>query len=108
MSVKLGACRVSDDVKLAAKAGADIIVVDSMVAGTGASGEALLDHSGIPTVPAIVMAREALREMGLYGEVSLVASGGIRSGADMAKGPRPRRRRGRHRDWGADRSELQS
>ena len=31
------------------------------------------------------MAREALREMGLYGEVSLVASGGIRSGADMAK-----------------------
>ena len=85
VSVKLGACRVSDDVKLAAKAGADIIVVDSMVAGTGASGEALLDHSGIPTVPAIVMAREALREMGLYGEVSLVASGGIRSGADMAK-----------------------
>ena len=85
VSVKLGACRVSDDVKLAAKAGADIIVIDSMVAGTGASGEALLDHSGIPTVPAIVMAREALREMGLYGEVSLVASGGIRSGADMAK-----------------------
>ncbi|MCH2320079.1 MAG: FMN-binding glutamate synthase family protein [SAR202 cluster bacterium] len=85
VSVKLGACRVTDDVKLAAKAGADIVVVDSMLAGTGASGEALLDHSGIPTVPSIVMAREALRDMGLYGTVSLVASGGIRSGADMAK-----------------------
>ena len=83
--VKLGACRVADDVKLAAKAGADAIVVDSMVAGTGASAEVLLDHSGIPTVPAIVMAREALRELGLYGTVSLIASGGIRGGADAAK-----------------------
>ena len=83
--VKLGACRVADDVKLAAKAGADAIVMDSMVAGTGASAEVLLDHSGIPTVPAIVMAREALRELGLYGQVSLIASGGIRSGADAAK-----------------------
>ena len=83
--VKLGACHVADDVKLAAKAGADAIVIDSMVAGTGASAEVLLDHSGIPTVPAIVMAREALRELGLFGEVSLIASGGIRSGADAAK-----------------------
>ena len=62
--VKLGACRVDDDVKLAAKAGADAIVIDSMMAGTGASAEVLLEHSGIPTVPAIVMAREALRELG--------------------------------------------
>ncbi|CAI8003391.1 Glutamate synthase large subunit-like protein [Geodia barretti] len=31
--VKLGACRVDDDVKLAAKAGADAIVIDSMMAG---------------------------------------------------------------------------
>ena len=83
--VKLGASRVADDVKLAAKAGADAIVIDGMQAGTGASAEVLLDHSGIPTVPAIVMAREALRELGLYGTVSLIASGGIRSGADAAK-----------------------
>ncbi|MCH9037106.1 MAG: FMN-binding glutamate synthase family protein [Chloroflexi bacterium] len=83
--VKLGACRVKDDVKLAAKAGADGIVIDSMLAGTGASSEILLDHSGIPTVPAIVLAREALREIGLYGEVSLIISGGIRSGVDAAK-----------------------
>ena len=83
--VKLGACRVDDDVKLAAKAGADAIVIDSMVAATGASAEVLIEHSGIPTVPAIVMAREALRELGLYGKVSLIASGGIRHGADAAK-----------------------
>jgi len=85
IQVKLGACRVTDDVKLAAKAGADAIVIDSMVAGTGASAEILLDHSGIPTVPAIVLAREALKEISLYRKVSLIASGGIRSGADVAK-----------------------
>ena len=83
--VKLPACRVKDDVKLAAKAGADAIVIDSMLAGTGASAEVLLDHSGIPTIAAIALAREALRELGLYGKVSLIASGGIRSGADAAK-----------------------
>ncbi|MEE8109846.1 MAG: FMN-binding glutamate synthase family protein [bacterium] len=83
--IKLGACRVKDDVKLAAKCGEDGIVIDGMQAGTGASGEVLLDHSGIHTMAAIVAAREALQEIGLYGEVSLIASGGIRSGADAAK-----------------------
>ena len=39
----------------------------------------------VPTVPAIVLAREALRELGLYGKVDLIASGGVRSGADAAK-----------------------
>ena len=85
ISIKLGACRVADDVKLAAKAGVDAIVIDGMQAGTGASAELLLDHSGIPTMPAIVLAREALKELGLLGEITLIASGGIRSGADAAK-----------------------
>ena len=35
--VKLGASRTFDDVKLAAKAGADVVVVDGMEGGTGAS-----------------------------------------------------------------------
>ena len=85
IQIKLPACRVKDDVKLAAKAGADIIVVDGMQAGTGASAEVLLNHTAIPTMPAIVQAREALEELGLNDEISLVASGGIRNGADMAK-----------------------
>jgi glutamate synthase domain-containing protein 2 len=85
VQIKLPACRVKDDVKLAAKCGADAIVIDGMQAGTGASGKILLDHSGIPTMPAIVAAREALQEIGKYGEISLIASGGIRNGADVAK-----------------------
>jgi methylamine---glutamate N-methyltransferase subunit C len=83
--VKVGAARVTDDVKLAAKIGADVIVVDGMEAGTGASPVIQLDHTGIPTMAALVEAVEALRDIGLENEVQIVVSGGIRGGADAAK-----------------------
>jgi glutamate synthase domain-containing protein 2 len=83
--LKLGAGRVTDDVKLAAKVGADVIVMDGMEAGTGASPELQLDHTGIPTMPATAEAVRALEELGLEDEVDLVVSGGFTNGADMAK-----------------------
>jgi glutamate synthase domain-containing protein 2 len=83
--IKLGAARVYDDVKLAAKAGADVVVIDGMEGGTGASPDLLMDHTGIPTLAAVCEAREALAELGLEGEVQLLISGGIRSGTDAAK-----------------------
>ncbi len=83
--VKMGATRPRWDVAIAAKAGADVIVLDGAEGGTGASPELLLDHTGIPTMSAIPAAREALEEAGLADEVKLVAAGGIRSGADAAK-----------------------
>ena len=83
--VKLGASRVYDDVKLAAKAGADVVVVDGMEGGTGASPAILQEHTGIPTLAAVCEARAALEDMGLYGEVQLIIAGGIRDGVDAAK-----------------------
>lgn len=83
--VKMGATRVFEDVKIAAKSGADVIVVDGMEGATGASPDILLDHTGIPTIAAVAQARAALEDLGLYGQISLVASGGIRNGADAAK-----------------------
>jgi glutamate synthase domain-containing protein 2 len=83
--VKLGASRVRDDVKLAAKAGADIIVIDGMEGASGASPDILFDHTGIPTIAAVVEARRALEEIGLFGEVQLVIQGGIKGGVDAAK-----------------------
>jgi glutamate synthase domain-containing protein 2 len=83
--VKMGASRVFDDVKLAAKAGADVIVVDGMEGGTGASPAILQEHTGIPTLAAVCEARAALEDCGLYGEVQLIIAGGIRDGVDAAK-----------------------
>ncbi|MBF2759200.1 MAG: FMN-binding glutamate synthase family protein [Ectothiorhodospiraceae bacterium AqS1] len=83
--IKMGATRPRFDVAIAAKAGADVVVVDGAEGGTGASPELLLDHTGIPTISAIRAAREALDECGLSGKVDLVAAGGIRSGVDAAK-----------------------
>ncbi len=83
--VKMGATRTFDDVKLAAKAGADVIVVDGMEGGTGASPEILQEHTGIPTLAAVCEARMALEDLGLYGQVQLIIAGGIRNGVDAAK-----------------------
>ncbi len=83
--LKLGASRVYDDVKLAAKAGADVVVIDGMEGGTGASPDLLQEHTGIPTLAAVCEARAALEELGLFGEVQLIIAGGIRHGSDAAK-----------------------
>jgi methylamine---glutamate N-methyltransferase subunit C len=83
--IKIGATRVSNDVKLAVAAGADVVVVDGMQGGTGATQDVFIEHAGIPTMPAVRLAAEALREVGRTGEVQLIVSGGIRSGADVAK-----------------------
>jgi methylamine---glutamate N-methyltransferase subunit C len=83
--VKMGASRVFDDVRLAAKAGADVIVVDGMEGGTGASPELLQEHTGIPTLAAVCEARAALEDIGLYGQVQLIIAGGLRHGSDCAK-----------------------
>ena len=83
--VKLGASRVYDDVKLAAKAGADVVVIDGMEGGTGASPDLLQEHTGIPTLAAVCEARAALEELGLFGVVHLIIAGGIRHGSDVAK-----------------------
>lgn len=83
--VKLGATRVANDVKLAVNAGADTVVVDGMQAATAATQDVFIEHGGIPTLPAVRQADEALRDIGMEDQVQLIVSGGIRSGADVAK-----------------------
>jgi glutamate synthase domain-containing protein 2 len=61
------------------------VVVDGLQGGTGATQTAFIEHAGIPTLPAVRIAAEALRDIGKHEEVQLIVSGGIRSGADVAK-----------------------
>ncbi|MEV0356299.1 FMN-binding glutamate synthase family protein [Nocardia sp. NPDC050697] len=83
--IKVGASRTYYDVKLAVKAGADVVVVDGMQGGTAATQEVFIEHVGIPTLAAIPQAAQALQELGVHRKVQLIVSGGIRTGADVAK-----------------------
>ncbi len=84
--VKVGAARPYYDTALAVKAGADCVVVDGMQGGTAATQDVFIEHVGIPTIAAIPEAVRALQELDVHrGSVKLIAAGGIRSGADVAK-----------------------
>jgi glutamate synthase domain-containing protein 2 len=110
--VKVGATRTYYDVKLAVHAGADVVVVDGMQGGTAATQEVFIEHVGVPTLAAVPQAVQALQELGVHragasgggtphasggpthpegrgttgkAGVQLIVSGGIRTGADVAK-----------------------
>jgi glutamate synthase domain-containing protein 2 len=83
--IKIGATRTYFDVALAVKAGADAIVLDGMQGGTAATQEVFIEHVGIPILAAIPLAVQALSDLGMHREVQLIVSGGIRTGADVAK-----------------------
>ena len=84
--VKVGAARPYYDTALAVKAGADVVVLDGMQGGTAATQDVFIEHVGIPTLAAVPEAVRALKEMQVHRTgVQLVAAGGIRSGADVAK-----------------------
>jgi len=83
--VKVGAARPYYDTALAIKAGADAVVVDGMQGGTAATQDVFIEHVGIPTIAAIPEAVRALQELGVHRKVKLIAAGGMRSGADVAK-----------------------
>ncbi len=85
ISLKIGAGRLKDDIKIALKDNVDFVEIDGMQGGTGASSEVVTEHMGIPTLAAIIQATNGLRELDREGELQIVLMGGIRSGVDAAK-----------------------
>jgi glutamate synthase domain-containing protein 2 len=83
--VKVGGARPYYDTALAVKAGADVVVVDGMQGGTAATQEVFIEHVGLPTLACIPLAVKALQDLGMHRKVQLIVSGGIRTGADVAK-----------------------
>lgn len=68
-----------------ARSSADAVVVDGFRGGTGAAPRVFRDHVGIPIEAAIASVDAKLRQQGIRNEVSVIASGGIRESADIAK-----------------------
>jgi glutamate synthase domain-containing protein 2 len=85
ISVKLGAGRIRDDIKIASKDGFDFVELDGMQGSTGAGSAEVIDNVGIPTLPAIIEAIEALEEIGAREKIQLVLMGGLRDGVDAVK-----------------------
>ena len=83
--VKIGGARPYYDTALAVKAGADVVVLDGMQGGTAATQEVFIENVGMPTLACIRPAVKALQDLGMHRKVQLIISGGIRSGADVAK-----------------------
>jgi glutamate synthase domain-containing protein 2 len=68
-----------------ARSSADAVVIDGFRGGTGAAPKVFRDNVGIPIEAAIASVDQKLRDQGIRNEVSLIASGGIRESADIAK-----------------------
>ena len=85
VSVKLGAGRIHDDIKIAVKDGFDFVELDGMQGSTGAGGAEVMEYVGIPTIAAIVGALNALEDIGCRDKIEIVLMGGIRDGVDAVK-----------------------
>ncbi|AVW92564.1 MULTISPECIES: FMN-binding glutamate synthase family protein [Roseobacteraceae] len=83
--IKIGGARPYYDTALAVKSGADVVVLDGMQGGTAATQDVFIEHVGQPTLACIRPAVQALQDLGMHRKVQLVVSGGIRTGADVAK-----------------------
>ena len=83
--LKIGGTRPYFDTTLAVKAGADVVVLDGMQGGTAATQDVFIENVGLPTIACIRPAVQALQDLGVHREVQLIISGGIRTGADVAK-----------------------
>lgn len=84
VSVKLGAGRIRDDIKIAYKDGFDYVCLDGLQGSTGAAGNEVLEYVGIPTLSAIMEALDALAEIEATG-MPIMLMGGIKDGIDAAK-----------------------
>ena len=83
--IKIGGARPYFDTTLAIKAGADVVVLDGMQGGTAATQDVFIEHVGQPILACIREAVRALQDLDMHREVQLIVSGGVRTGADVAK-----------------------
>ena len=97
VGAKIGCGNVEDDIKILFEAGVDFISIDGFGGGTGATDAFVRDNVGLPLIAALPRAARVLNKLENRGKiskqkigvsqnkVSLIAGGGIRTSADIAK-----------------------
>ncbi|RLF11447.1 MAG: FMN-binding glutamate synthase family protein, partial [Thermoprotei archaeon] len=85
IGVKLGPGNVRREVNAATQCDVDFIAIDGKYGGTGASPQQAIQSLGLPTLAIISAAVQALKDAGVREDVALIAMGGFRDGADVAK-----------------------
>jgi len=81
----LSANHIEQDIQFALDASADYIILDGRGGGTGAAPEIFRDHISVPTIPALVRARNFLDKKNVSGDVTLIITGGLRTPIDFVK-----------------------
>lgn len=80
---KLSAQHIEADIEAALEVGVDYIILDGRGGGTGAAPLIFRNNISVPTIPALARARRFLDEEN--SDVTLIATGGLRTPADFAK-----------------------
>jgi glutamate synthase domain-containing protein 2 len=81
---KMSAQHIERDIDAALSIGVDYLIIDGRGGGTGAAPLVFRDNISVPTIPALARARNHLTRLGRH-DVTLVATGGLRTPADFAK-----------------------
>lgn len=84
VGVKMSAQHIERDIDAALEVGVDYIILDGRGGGTGAAPLIFRNNISVPTIPALARARAHLDRIGRR-DITLVATGGIRTPEDMAK-----------------------
>ncbi|MFT7003562.1 MAG: glutamate synthase domain-containing protein 2/uncharacterized Fe-S cluster protein YjdI [Sulfurimonas sp.] len=82
---KISANRLEQTIDFALEASADYIILDGRGGGTGSAPLIFRDNISVPTIPALVRARQHLDRSGVSGDVTLIITGGLRTPADFVK-----------------------
>jgi glutamate synthase domain-containing protein 2 len=81
---KLSAQHIEKDLDAALRIGVDYVILDGRGGGTGAAPTLFRDHISVPTMVAVARARRHLDASDAK-NVTLIATGGLRTPADFAK-----------------------
>jgi len=85
IGAKIGCGDIEEDVRILLDSGVDFISIDGFGGGTSTTFTHIRENVGFPLISALPRAVHVIKEEGKKGKVSLIAGGGLRTSADMAK-----------------------